>query len=314
MTLSRALFLLGRLLTVVVLVASSVYVFVYLVRWEWNRAIVAGVFLLASEAVLLTSLLLARLHALSQQVARAQEQAAAAALAARLRNHRPESAGPFAWLAPDPGRTHVFLPILIGAGVILSAISYVVEQISRVTAVPVAEQGLARGLARMALPESGLAPQGGSLAAPPRSNPMGTSTTTPRAAGRRSGGLLTWLALAGIGAFVAAGIMVLVRVLMAVPAPSDVDRAIRIDLQVTRRGLAHSEEGVARALWALCRVRVPEDVALQSVTPTGGGDRLLLTLSPAPGTSDTRELLGCLQDAVVERARADVVAVDYLSR
>ena len=54
----------------------------------------------------------------------------------------------------------MLLPVLIGAGVVLSAVAYLVEQVSRVTAVPVAEHELARGLSTMALPIEGLAPLG----------------------------------------------------------------------------------------------------------------------------------------------------------
>jgi hypothetical protein len=43
---------LGRLLSAVVLLASGAYVFIYLVRWEWNRALIAGLFFQAVEMVL----------------------------------------------------------------------------------------------------------------------------------------------------------------------------------------------------------------------------------------------------------------------
>ena len=42
----------SRLLLVGVLVASGGYVLVYLYRWEWNRALMAGVFFLAAEIAL----------------------------------------------------------------------------------------------------------------------------------------------------------------------------------------------------------------------------------------------------------------------
>ena len=60
-------------------------------------------------------------------------------------------------------------------------------------------------------------------------------------------------------------------------------------------------------------VRIPEDVELDSLEPVDPSDpaRLRLTMSPAPGESDTKEFLGCLQDAVIERVRADVLAVSF---
>jgi hypothetical protein len=303
MSLGRIVLLLGRLLTIVVLVASGAFLLIYLVRWEWNRAIVAGIFFLGSEAVLLTSLVLSRVQALTGEVERSQERAAIAALAARLRANRPQSAGPFAWLSPDPRRTHVLLPILIGAGVILSAISYVVEQLSRVTAAPVAEHELARGLARMALPQTSLTPLG---------RPTAAAWSPDRASNPRPGSSWgVWVALAGIAAAVTAFILVLVPLLITVPAPADAERTMHVDLLVIRRDLDRTDADVARALWAVCRVRVHEHVKLVSLAPVAGAEpgTFRMTLSPAPGTSDAREFLGCLQDAVIERARTDVTAV-----
>ena len=49
----------GVLLVAVTLVASGAYVLVYLQRWEWNRALIAGVFMLASEMILVAAVLAA---------------------------------------------------------------------------------------------------------------------------------------------------------------------------------------------------------------------------------------------------------------
>jgi hypothetical protein len=57
-SIGRILLLLGRLLAVVVLVASGLHVFVYLIRRGWNRTLVAAVFFPAVEAVLFTALVL----------------------------------------------------------------------------------------------------------------------------------------------------------------------------------------------------------------------------------------------------------------
>jgi hypothetical protein len=58
----------ARLFGVVVLAASGAYVFVYLYRWEWNRAIIAGTFFLATEVALLGSTVLTRLRALDAKL------------------------------------------------------------------------------------------------------------------------------------------------------------------------------------------------------------------------------------------------------
>lgn len=296
----------GRLLSAFILIVSGVYVFTYLVRWEWNRALVAGMFFLAAEGILIADVLLGRIAGVSRQVAQTHESAQTAALAARLRANRPRSPGPFAWLAPERDRLNVLLPILIGAGVILSALSYVVEQLSRVTAVPVAERELARGLSTMALPAEGLAPGG---RAP---------VITPAEARRREpeARALTWIVLGGVVAAIAAGILVLARAIMAVPEGSYHDRALEMDLVVMRRDLEQPEADIALALWTLCRVRVHDAVELVTIEPSDDDHpgQLRMVLSPAPGKSDTFELLGCVQDAVIERARADVVAVRAVDR
>ncbi len=291
---------LGRLLSGVVLVASGSYVFVYLVRWEWNRALIAGLFFLAAELVLIADVLLARFAGLGRQIEEDRAREQTMALAARLRANRPDSPGPFAWLAPDRDRLNVLLPVLIGAGVVLSAVAYLVEQLSRVTAVPVAEHELARGLSTMALPLEGLSPLGRLPEGPAR------PVEAPPA-----GRVWSWIAAGGLVAVVVAGILAGTQLLLSRPEPPDPRRAVAVDMVVMRRNLEQPDLEVGMALWSTCRVRVPQAVQLASLEPTDPSDpaRLRLTMSPAPGESDTKEFVGCVQDAVIERVRADVLAV-----
>ena len=51
-----------RLLAGIVLVLSGAYMMIYLYRWEWNRAIISGVFFVAAEVALATSMILRRLR------------------------------------------------------------------------------------------------------------------------------------------------------------------------------------------------------------------------------------------------------------
>ena len=130
-----------------VMLASAWYVFVYLYRWEWNRALVSGLIFLAAEIGLLAALVLERLAKLGRRVegldrARADERALR-----RLREHAPEPARPFAWL--DKSQTNVFVPVLLGAGVVLSALAWAVDRIARLTAVPTMERGLVQKLAAL---------------------------------------------------------------------------------------------------------------------------------------------------------------------
>ncbi|MCU0263573.1 MAG: hypothetical protein MUF09_07855 [Candidatus Nanopelagicales bacterium] len=295
---------LGRLLSGVVLVTSGTYVFIYLVRWEWNRALMAGLFFLAAEMVLIADVLLARVRGLEHKIEEERTREQTTALAARLRANRPEKPGPFAWLAPDHDRLNVLLPVLIGAGVVLSGVAYLVEQVSRVTAVPVAEHELARGLSTMALPIEGLAP----LGRPPAARPVPVDAPP----GAR---LWRWLTAGGLVAVLVAGVLAGVQYLMSVPAEPDPGRALTVDMVVLNRDLGQPDRDVVLALWTVCRMRVPDTVELDSLEPSGSSQpvRHRLTVSPAPGASDTKELVGCLQDAVIERARVDVLAVEQTS-
>lgn len=296
---------LGRLMSGVVLVASGSYVFIYLVRWEWNRALIAGLFFLAAELVLIADVLMVRFGALGSQIQEDRAREQTAALAARLRRNRPDTPGPFAWLAPDRDRLNVLLPVLIGAGVVLSAVAYLVEQLSRVTAVPVAEHELARGLSTMALPPEGLAPLGRMPQTPPG------ALEPPRA-----GWAWRWFTIGGLIAILAAGLLVGIQLLLSVPEPPDPGRAVTVDLVVMRRNLEQQDLEVGMALWTVCRTRIPEPVLLVSLEQAdpAGSAQLRLTMSPAPGRSDTTELVGCLQDAVIERVRADVLTVIHVPR
>ncbi len=295
---------LGRLLSGVVLVAAGAYMFIYLVRWEWNRALVAGVFFLAAEVFLVADVLLGRVGALGRRVDRAREEEQAQLLADRLRANRPDRTGPFAWLHHDPNRVSVLLPILIGAGVVLSALSYLVEQIARVSALPVAEDDLARGLAAIALPAEGLAPIG-RLPSPASRPPMPD----------RSQSVSTVITLAGAVALVTALVTGGIMVLKSVPEPADPGRVMHVDLVVRQRNLSQPEPAIAMGLWATCRTRVPREVSLVSLESVDADDpsRLRMTLSPAPAQSDQREFLGCLQDAVIERTWTSVVGVQGLT-
>jgi hypothetical protein len=142
----------GLLALLVVMAAAGWYVFVYLHRWEWNRAIVSGVIFLAAEIALLGALVLERLTRVMRRVEaldRPDER-----VTSILREHRPEPMRPFAWL--ERSHTNVFVPVLLGAGVVLSGLAWIVDRIARLTAGPSMERGLAQRLSRLQPPSDGL--------------------------------------------------------------------------------------------------------------------------------------------------------------
>jgi len=148
---------LRSLLGGVTLAASGAYTFVYLYRWEWNRALMSAAIFIAAEVAVMGSVLAQRLKSISQRLD--AQTAAARAPVTALRRERIHAARPpgrvnFAWLA-KPEHMNVFVPVLMGAGVLMSGLAWLVERLARATVTPVAEKGLASQLGTLALPAGG---------------------------------------------------------------------------------------------------------------------------------------------------------------
>ncbi len=143
------------------LAASGTYTFVYLYRWEWNRALMSAAIFVAAEVAVMGSLLAQRLKVISDRLDAHDSPASAPAPAHTVRLERIQSSAPparanFAWLS-RPEQMNVFVPVLMGAGVLMSGIAWIVERIARATVTPVAERGLAAQLDGLALPAHGFA-------------------------------------------------------------------------------------------------------------------------------------------------------------
>jgi len=262
---------------------------------------VAGVFLILAEVFLVGDLVIARIEQVGRRVETARDSEQISALAAQLRRNRPPTPGPFAWLSPSKDRTYVFVPVLLAAGILLSALAFIVERLSRVTAAPVAERELARGLASMALPATGLAPTGQLRHAAWDDGPgRGVSHA------RRN-----TLVVALVVAVMTVAVVVLRAVLITRPAPADPQAALVVDLAVHTNELDQPEASIALSLWGNCRTRIPAGAALISLDATDPDDpsRLRMQVSPAPALFDEREFLGCLGDLNIERAMSTVTGV-----
>lgn len=140
----------------IMLAVSVFYLFAYLYWWEWNHAIIAGVFVLAIEGGLIAVVVLGRLTRLEQRFGDGD---GAHELTTRmiLRDRAPEPRDPFAWLSNSTkeGRLGVFVPVLLGAGVILSGAAWVVERLAQTMGGPKLERDLAGRLERLAPPPQG---------------------------------------------------------------------------------------------------------------------------------------------------------------
>jgi hypothetical protein len=146
--------LIRALLGGVTLAASGAYMFIYLYRWEWNRALISAAIFIAAEVAVLASLLASRLRVMSNRLEAIENRPAPPALRLeRIRETAPPPRTNFAWLKPH--QTNVFVPVLMGAGVVLSGVAWLVERVARATVTPVAERGLAQQLDGLALPSQG---------------------------------------------------------------------------------------------------------------------------------------------------------------
>jgi hypothetical protein len=148
---------LRTLLGGVTLAASGAYTFIYLYRWEWNRALMSAAIFVAAEVAVMGSLLAQRLKVVTERLDRMESPTPAQTVRLeRIRSSAPPPRPTFAWLA-RPEQMNVFVPVLMGAGVLLSGIAWVVERLARATVTPVAERGLAAQLDGLALPAHGFA-------------------------------------------------------------------------------------------------------------------------------------------------------------
>jgi hypothetical protein len=149
------------LLATVTLLATGTYTIIYLYRWEWTRAQFSALLFIAIEVGVVAGLLLRRIARLERTLAEADRPAHGLEqiqATAPQRQH-------FAWLERTTERTGVFVTVLLGAGVLLSAVTWLVDRIASRTTLPSLEQSLARRLAPAAFPERPLVPDDAELVA-----------------------------------------------------------------------------------------------------------------------------------------------------
>jgi uncharacterized membrane protein HdeD (DUF308 family) len=133
------------------LIMGALYMVVSLNRWEWNRALFFGLIVLIAEVGLATGLVLRRLSRMEYR------NRVDPAIAQILRETRPPSPDRFAWLRESTRDMNVFITFLIGGGVILSGIAWLVDRVaSKTSSSPAGEQRLVRQLEAISYPSGGL--------------------------------------------------------------------------------------------------------------------------------------------------------------
>src|SRR5262245_62311582 len=103
-------------------IAAGVYMIVSLNRWEWNRALFFGLIFVAAEIGLATGLIIRRIGRLERRVEPDPE------ILEVLRVRRPPSRDRFAWLKKSAGKVNVFITFVVGGGLILSGIAWVIDR------------------------------------------------------------------------------------------------------------------------------------------------------------------------------------------
>jgi hypothetical protein len=120
-------------------------------RWEWNRALFFGLIVLIAEVGLATGLVLRRLSRMEYR------NRVDPAIAQILRETRPPSPDRFAWMREPGQELNVFITFIVGGGVLLSAIAWLVDRVaSKTSASPAGEQRLVRQLEAISYPSGGL--------------------------------------------------------------------------------------------------------------------------------------------------------------
>jgi hypothetical protein len=133
------------------LLAGALYMVVSLNRWEWNRALFFGLIVLIAEVGLATGLVLRRLARLEHVSSRVDP-----AVANIIREARPPSPDRFAWLRESNHNLNVFITFLVGGGVLLSGIAWVVDRVASKSSSPAGEERLGRQLNPISYPSGGL--------------------------------------------------------------------------------------------------------------------------------------------------------------
>ena len=345
MTPARVARALGLGVAVVVLVASGTYLLVYLYRWEWNRAQISGTFFLAALVILATTLVVSRLSRLEQRL---DQMAADQRRGPRwYAEHRGHMAGPdgstegsgtgepldtirragarhaarhFDWLRQPPDRFGVFVPFLIGAGVIISVLAWVIERLAGLVASGRVDPYIAETLApelplgpgrRLDRPVTGGAPGGG-----PRAGRM----------------VVLGLLLAGL---LTATVLVVRETTQSRAEPEQVGMVTRVELRVAQRGIPEPAEEVAEALAIACRAQLPRGAAVvdedEGLLPGDGDPRgdpsgepaapdagpagaemveATLVVDRGMGPQRRRRFFGCLQDTTLDRVTATVTGFE----
>ncbi|UED84260.1 hypothetical protein [Streptomyces profundus] len=286
---------------------AAVYLVIYLYRWQWQRTLLCGVLLLVIEVLLLGFAMLDRLGRLERRVRendrRHEEILALLRAGERQGGSRGEPGGPdararFSWLE-ESGRTYVFVPVLMATGAALSGLAWLVERLARTTAGPVGRRRLAGRLVPLTAPAGGL--RDGLTTDLPKEPPLGPPRwRTPAAVA------IALLLCAGL-------IAVLSELTETKPPARGQATATSVLFTVTTRNVPDARANLAaHQLWERCRDATAIPLAQAGMT-TLDGQLYAATIHPSLSDHDRHRLVGCLQDAGIDRVQLTVLGTGGIS-
>ena len=289
-----------QLLTLVVTTISGAYLLIYLYRWEWNRAVISGIFVLIALLIFEMAVVFGALRSIGSRLDRIEgglERATSTHQLAKAISDAnvPNAAQHFEWLREPGDRFGVFVPLLIGAGAVLSGVAYVVERIAGLFA----SATLDRRTARLLAPDLSLGSGARAAAGQPLANHHNRAPTVSR--------VLGWVvSVSIISLAVVAGINALADAAQSRPETVDSAHATLIDMRIEQKRTPRSDTSVAEALWTACRNTVPPEARLVETVEVDGGVRLVV--DRGLGELRRRRLFGCLEDATLDLVRASVTS------
>jgi hypothetical protein len=286
----------GFALAAVIVAVSGIYVVIDLARWEWNRAVISALVMIAALIVLVAMMLFRQLHGIEQRIEALERSGGAGAEAlGALRSANDAAAGRhFRWLERPPDRLGVFIPVLLGAGVLLSLAAYVVERVAGLFAEATLDPRTARKLAADL-------PLGAGLPRVAQLDPMTRPPVRHRAAPTAVVALALLLSLAAVG--------LLRELTQTRPEPVTAAGTTSLVLDIDQRRQLRPLPTVAEDLWGTCRSRLPGGVELTAITQLDD-ERVRMDLDRPLGRTGRLRIVGCLEDHTIDLVRADVLSVE----
>ena len=284
----------GIALSSILLFVSGAYVIIDLARWEWNRAVISALVFLSALVVLVTMILFHQLRRVEQRLddLERHRQDADTALSALRGANAQEPSRSFRWLRQPPDRLGVFIPVLLGAGVLLSFVAYLVERIAGLFASSTVDRRTIRHLA----PDL----------------PLGPGMFDPwtlRASRNGAHHPVVWTVTVLATLVLAIATIQGLRELTQ-SRPGEVTSAgtTTVVLEIGQSRHIRPVEVVAEDLWASCRLVLTQTVEVTALSTLDAGT-VRLDLDRALGRTGQARLTGCFQDYTLPLVQGDVVSL-----